>query len=111
MMRATFRTSPASLAQFQSFIYIAAFAASLRAWGKAVYLDEIHTIPAALVFKQHQEHPERCVTYGLRQMVVMLHTLHVQILHAGGTHLAVVRECVGDFMKVILTAVSNTLQS
>ena len=42
-------------------------------------------------------------------MVVMLHTLHVQILHAEGTHLAVVRECVGDFMKVILTAVSNTL--
>ena len=108
-MRATFRTSPVSLVQFQSFIHIAAFAAGLRAWDKAVYLDEIHTIPAALVFKQHQEYPERCVTYGLRQMVVMLHTLHVQILHAEGTHLAVVRECVGDFMKVILTAVSNTL--
>ena len=42
-------------------------------------------------------------------MVGTLHSLHVQILHANSAHLALVRECLGDFVKVILTGVSNTL--
>ena len=109
MMCATFRTSPVSLAQFQSSIDRAALAASLRTRGKAVYLDEIHTIPPALVFKQGEECSERSIPYGLCQMVVTLHSLHVQMLHADGAHLALVRECMGDFVKVILTGVSNTL--
>ena len=108
-MRTTFRTSPASLAQFQSFIHIAALATGLRAWGKAVYLDEIHAIPTALVLQHRKEHPERCIPYGLCQMMVTLHSLHVQMLHANSAHLALVRECIGDFVKVILTGVSNTL--
>ena len=40
-------------------------------------------------------------------MVVALHTLHVQILHADGMHLAVVRECMGNLVKAVLTAVGN----
>lgn len=107
MVCATFRTGPTALAQFQSFIHIAAFAAGLRAWGKAVYLYEVHTIPTALVFKQGEECSERSVPYSLCQMMVALHPLHVQILHADGTHLAVVRECMGDFVKIILAAVGN----
>ena len=43
----------------------------------------------------------------MRQMMVALHPFHVQILHAECTHLALVRECIGDFVKVILTAVSD----
>ena len=39
-------------------------------------------------------------------MVVTLHSLHVQILHANSAHLALVRECIGDFVKVILTGIS-----
>ena len=42
-------------------------------------------------------------------MMVTLHSLHVQILHANNAHLALVRECIGDFVKVLLTGVSNTL--
>ena len=106
-MRATFRTGPASLAQFQSFIHIAALAAGLRTGGKAVYLDEIHAIPTALVFKQGEECSERSIPYGLCQMVVSLHPLHVQILHANSAHLALVRECMGNLVKVVLTAVSD----
>ena len=109
-MRATFRASPASLAQFQSFIHIAALAAGLRAWGKAVYLDEIHTIPPALVFKQGEECSERSIHYGLCQMMVTLHSLHVQMLHANSAHLALVRECIGDFVKVILVGVERVLK-
>ena len=40
-------------------------------------------------------------------MMVTLHSLHVQMLHANSAHLALVRECIGDFVKVILTAVSD----
>lgn len=40
-------------------------------------------------------------------MMVALHPLHVQILHADGAHLAVVRERMGDFVKVVLTAVGD----
>ena len=39
-------------------------------------------------------------------MVVTLHPFHVQIFHADSAHLAVVRECMGDFVKAVLTAVS-----
>ena len=106
-MCTTFRACPTALAQFQSFIYIAAFAAGLRAWSEAVYLYEVHTIPAAFVFKQGEECSERSISYGLCQMVVALHTLYVQIFHADGTHLAVMRECMGDFVKVIFPAVGD----
>lgn len=44
-------TSLTALAQFQSFIHIATFATGLRAWGEAVYLYELHTVPTALVFE------------------------------------------------------------
>lgn len=37
--------------------------------------------------------------------MVTLHSFHIQILHADGTHLAVVRKRMGNFVKVILTAV------
>ena len=107
MARATFRASPTALAQFQSFIHIAAFATGLRAGREAVYLDEVHSIPPALVFKQRQEHPERCVPDCLRQVMVALHPLHVQVLHTDGTHLAVVRECMGDLVEVVSAAVGN----
>ena len=40
-------------------------------------------------------------------MMVTLHSLHVQMLHANSAHLALVRECIGDFVKVILAAVSD----
>ena len=39
-------------------------------------------------------------------MVGTLHPFHVQIFHADSAHLAVVRECMGDFVKAVLTAVS-----
>ena len=38
-MCTTFRAYPTALAQFQSFVHMAAFAAGLRAWSKAVYLS------------------------------------------------------------------------
>ena len=107
MVCATLQASPTALTQFQSFIHIAALAASLRACGKAVYLDKVHTIPPAFVFKHREEHPERCVPGCLSQVVVTLHPLHVQILHAEGTHLAVVRECMGDLVEVVLAAVGD----
>ena len=84
-------------------------AAGLRTGGEAVYLYEVHTIPTALVFKQGEECSERSISYSLRQMMVTLHSLHVQILHANSAHLALVREYIGDFVKVLLTGVSNTL--
>lgn len=107
MVCATFRTDPTAISKFQSFIHIAAFAAGLRTWGKAVYLNEIYTIPTAFVFKHRKKHPERCVTDCLCQVVVLHHSFHVQILHAYGTHLAVVRQCIGDFVNVIFTAIGN----
>lgn len=53
-------TSLTALAQFQSFIHIATFATGLRAWGEAVYLYEVHTVPTTLIFKQGErsEHME-----------------------------------------------------
>lgn len=41
--------------------------------------------------------------------MVTLHSFHIQILHADGTHLAVVRKRMGNFVKVVLTAVGNVL--
>ena len=57
-------TSLTALAQFQPFIHIATFATGLRAWGEAVYLYEVHTVPTTLIFKQgerseHMEYVEK----------------------------------------------------
>ena len=109
MVCTTFRTSPASLAKFQSFIDMAALAAGLGARSKAVYLYEVHAIPPAFIFKHGEEHTKGRIDNSLCQMMVALHTLHVQILHADCTHLAVVRKCMGYLVKVILAAVGYML--
>lgn len=64
-------------------------------------------MPTTLVFKQCQEHSERCVTDSLGQTVVTLHPFHIQILHADSTHLAVVRERIGNFVKIIFPFVGD----
>ena len=40
-------------------------------------------------------------------MVGTGHTLHIQILHTDGAHLAVVRQCIGDFVKAVLALVGD----
>ncbi len=40
-------------------------------------------------------------------MVVTLHPFHVQILHADSAHLAVVRECMVNLVKAVLSTVGN----
>ena len=92
-------TRPSALAQLQSFIHIAAFATSLRAWGKAVYLYQIHAIPPAFVFQHRKEHSKGNVRNRLDQIMIACHAFHIQVLHTDGVHLTVVRECMGDFVK------------
>lgn len=41
--------------------------------------------------------------------MVALHPFYIQILHADATHLAVVRESIGDFVKVVFPLVRNML--
>ena len=70
-------------------------AASFGTWRKAVYLDKVYPIPAALVFKHRAEHPKRSVVDALREMMVTGHTLYVQVFHTDGTHLVIVSQSVG----------------
>lgn len=39
--------------------------------------------------------------------MVALHPFHIQILHADGAHLAVMRERIGDFVKIIFPLVGD----
>ena len=88
---------------------MSATAASLRTWQKAVYLDKIHPIPSALVFKHCAEHPKRSIVDTLGEVMVTCHTLYIQVFHTDGTHLAIVSESVGYLVKGIFPLIGYTL--
>ena len=88
---------------------MSAMATSLATWRKAVYLDKVHPIPAALVFKHRAEHSKRGIVDAFGEVMVAGHTLYVQVFHADGTHLAIVRQSVGYLVKGIFPLIGYTL--
>ena len=86
-----------------------AMTASLRNWRKTVYLDKVHPIPAALVFKHRAEYPKRSIVNALCEMMVTGHTLYIQVFHTDGTHLVIVSQSVGYLVKGIFPLIGNAL--
>ena len=88
-------TGPFPLVQLQVLIDVTTMAAGFRTGRKAVYLDEIHSVPPALVFEHICKHPETCIQDTACKMMVTAQPFHIQILHAACLHLAVVSQSVG----------------
>lgn len=83
--------------------------AQLRRRVETAYLDKEHALPLALVLQHPHEIADAGVADAACKVTVALHTLHVQVLHADGSHLAFVRQLVGNLVKVVSTAVGDML--
>lgn len=81
----------------------------LRRRVETAYLDKTHALPLALVLQHPHELADAGVADAACQVVVALHTLHVQVLNTDGTHLAFVRQLVGNLVKIVSTAACNAL--
>ena len=77
---------------------MAAMAARFRRRRPAVNLDDIDAIPPAFVRELTDKLAERCLANGLGEMMVTNHAAHVQVLDEYRTHLAIVRELMGDLL-------------
>ena len=81
----------------------------LRRRVETAYLDKAHALPLALVLQHPHELADAGVADAACQVVVALHTLHVQVLNTDGTHLAFVRQLVGNLVKIVSTAACDAL--
>jgi len=83
--------------------------AQLRRRVETAYLDKAHALPLALVLQHPHELADAGVADAASKVAVALHTIHVQVLHTDGAHLAFVRQLVGNLVKVVSTAVGDVL--
>ena len=107
MMSAATYTGPVTLTQFQHGVDVAAMAARFRRRCPAVNLDDIDAIPPAFVRELTDKLSERCLANGLGEMMVTNHATHVQVLDEYRSHLAIVRELMGDLVQKVMTRVTN----
>ena len=98
MMSTATYIGPVTLTQFQHGVDVAAMAARFRRRRPAVNFDDIDAIPPAFVRELMDKLAERCLANGLGKMMVTNHATHVQVLDEYRSHLAIVRELMGDLL-------------
>ena len=73
----------------------------LRRRVETAYLDKAHALPLALVLQHPHELADAGIADAACKVAVTLHTLHVQVLHTDSSHLAFVRQLVGNLVEVV----------
>lgn len=101
MNRTTRHTGPPPVAEFQMTVYLSAGGAGPAACVPTTDAYQVDAFPAALVLKDGVEPADASISYTVGKMTVPHHTLHIQILNADRTHLAVVRQLMSDLMDII----------
>lgn len=107
MNRTARHTSPCPIAEFQTRIHLSACGAGPTRCIPATDAYQVNTFPAALVLKNRIESTDTCICNTIGKMMVLEHTLHIQILDADGTHLAVVRQLMSNLMNEVEPLVGN----
>ena len=107
MMSAAAYTSPIPLAEFQSAIDPSASRAGLGRWRPAVNLYDVHAVPPPLIRELAQELPERRIADRLCQVMIALHSAHVQVLDEYRSHLAIVRQFMSYLVQKVVTLVPD----
>ena len=107
MMSAATYTSPIPLAEFQSAINPSACRTGLGRRRPAVDLHDVHAVPLTFVRQLTDKLSERRVADRLGQVMIALHTTHVQVLDEYRSHLAIVRQFMSYLMQKVVTLVPD----
>ena len=108
MMGMTNRTIPFTDRQvLRLLVDIPTDIASLRGWEETVYLHHFLVVPLRLIGKHGNEAAPACIGDGLGEVMVLLHTLNIQVLNANG----IISPYKGyrALMQIVGTAVANLL--
>ena len=107
MMSAATYTSPITLTEFQSAIDPSACGAGLGRRCPAVNLYDVHAVPLTFVRQLTDKLSERRIADRLCQVMIALHTTHVQVLDEYRSHLAIVRQFMRDLVQKIMALVPD----
>ena len=107
MNSTTRHTSPCPVAEFQTTVCFSASGAGLARCVPATDPNKVDAFPVALVLKDGIEPADARICDAIGKVMVPKHTLHIQILDTDGTHLAVVRQLMSDFVDIVEPLVGN----
>ena len=106
MMSMTNRTFPLADGQvFRLFVDITTDITSLRGWEESVYLHHILAVPFCLIGEHGNETAPACIGDGLGEVMILLHTLNVQVLNANG--IVSLDKRMRTLLQIVGTAVCN----
>ena len=106
MMSMTNRTFPLADGQvFRLFVDITTDITSLRGWEESVYLHHILAVPFCLIGEHGNEAAPACIGDGLGEVMVLLHTLNIQVLNANG--IVSLDKRMRTLLQMVGTAVRN----
>ena len=100
---------PLPVLQCQPFVDMPAMAASFRRRGEARYLHEIFACPLTFVLQLVVELADTCICHVVGQMLVLHHSLHIQVFHTDRRRLVFVGEIVCQLMYMVVTLVGRML--
>ena len=101
MTTAARHTGPFPVAELQTTVDLSTRRAGPAACVPTADAYQVDALPAALVLKDGVEPAYACIRDAVGKMVVPEHALHIQVLDADGTHLAVVRQLMSDLVNVV----------
>lgn len=107
MNRSARHTSPCPVAELQTTVHLSACGAGPAGCIPATYAYQIDAFPSALVLKDGIEPADARICDAVRKVTIPEHALHIQVLDADRTHLAVVRQLMSDLVNVIKPLVGN----
>ena len=107
MASAATYASPFPVAEFQRPVDRSAHGAGLGRRHPTVNLHDVHAVPTTLVRELTHKLTERRVADRLCQVMIALHTAHVQVFDEYRTHLAIVRQFIRDLMQKVMTRVTD----
>ena len=94
-------TCPLPVAELQTTVDLSARGASPAGCIPATNANQVDALPSALVLKDRIKPADARISDAISKMSVLEYSLHVQVLDADSTHLAVVRQLMSDLVNIV----------
>ena len=92
---------PLPVAELQTTVDLSTCGASPAGCIPATNANQVDALPSALVLKNGIKPADARISDAISKMSVLEHSLHIQVLNADSTHLAVVRQLMRDLVNVV----------
>ena len=107
MNAAARHTRPIPVSELHTTVHLSTSGAGLARCIPATDAYQVDAFPAALVLKDGIEPADARICDAVGKMTIPEHALHIQVLDADGTHLAVVRQLMSDLVDIVKSLVGN----